>query len=191
MQVLELPRRPRARLRQGRRAVDDPARAGHRHQEVFVGGVLGHGLAPGGVLQVDQRSRRLAVPDVVDQVANELAAGAEASHLQHAGHGDLGALLGELDPRFPGPAASADRGELVDAAQGRVVRAGDHPGADSPGRDLRALLLQARDDVLVQLVGSENDGLREPRGVEQLARLDREPGEVSGVEADAGQLAPL
>src|SRR2546425_6419225 len=41
------------------------------------------------------RSRRLAVPDVVDQVANELASGAEASHLQHAGHGDLGALLGE------------------------------------------------------------------------------------------------
>src|SRR5712691_10164810 len=65
----------------------------------------------------------------------------------------------------------------------RGVRgAGDEPGAHAPSSDPGPLLLEARDHLLIELVGSVDDGLRETGRVEQLARLDRQPGQISGVQ---------
>ena len=74
-----------------------------------------------------------------------------------AGVRDLLGVLGLLDLRdkflllvIP------DRGQLVYAAEGRAVFGSDHVGAYSPGGDGGALILQAGDQVLVQVAGSRD-----------------------------------
>ena len=90
----------------------------------------------------------------------------------------------------PGAARLAHGAELVDAAERRLVAAGDELRADAPDVDARALLLEARDQVLVEVVARDDLRLGEAGRVEDLARLDAQVGEVAGVEADAERLVP-
>ena len=102
----------------------------------------------------------------------------------------LGRLLRDLDAVLPLAARLAHRAELVDAAERRLVAARDEPRADAPGVDARALLLEARDQVLVEVVAGDDLRRAQAGLVEDLPRLDAEVGEVPGVEADADRLVP-
>ena len=57
--------------------------------------------------------------------------------------------------------------------------------ADTPGCDGRALVLQGIDQVLIQVVGGGDDGIRETGLIEHLAGFLGEVGKVAAVEADA------
>ena len=60
------------------------------------------------------------------------------------------------------PPGSRTADELVDAAERGLIVGGDEPRADAPHIDARALLLQAGDDVLVEIVAREDGGLGKP-----------------------------
>ncbi len=93
---------------------------------------------------------------------------------------------------LPRPARLADRRELVDPAEGGLVAAGHEPRPHAPQIDPRPLLLEARDEVLVEVVAREDAHGAKAALVEDPPRLDAEPGEVARVEADADRLvAPL
>ena len=99
---------------------------------------------------------------VEDHVGHEAGGAREPPHLLHAGVRRLRRLLRDLDAVLPRAARLPHRAELVDAAERRLVAAGDEPRADAPGVDARALLLEARDQVLVEVVA--RDDLRRLRG---------------------------
>ena len=89
------------------------------------------------------------------------------------------------------PCRVADGRQLVDAAQGRLVVGGDQAGADAPDADRGPLLLQAGDDVFVEIVGGHDHRLGKAGLVEHPPGLDAQPGQVAGVEPDADHLVPL
>ena len=81
--------------------------------------------------------------------------------------------------------------ELVDAAQRRIVLAGDQPRADAPDVDGRALGLEVPDDLLVEVARGGDLRVREAGLIEHFARLAAEEGEVAAVKADAHRLVAL
>jgi hypothetical protein len=66
----------------------------------------------------------------------------------------------------------------------------DELRADAPGVDAGALLLEALDDMLVEIVAGRDGGLREAALVQDAPGLDGERREVAGVEPDARELVP-
>src|SRR5262249_57568610 len=111
----------------------------------------------------------------------ELAGPGEAPPRPPPGFWRFDGLPRALRAGPPRPAPLAHRAELVDAAEGGLVAAGDEARPDAPHVDARALLLEARDHVLVELVARDDPHFGEPAllqdsapphpEVPQLARL--------------------
>ena len=121
---------------------------------------------------------------LIDQADH--VAGGRPEHLVAAGQGGLAG--GALHDR-----AAGALDQLVDAAQGGVVAAGDQAGAGAEAVERRAGCDQLGDAVLVEVAGADDLGGRQAGGIEHGAHLARERVEVAGVEAhggggDAGQL---
>ena len=160
-----------------------------RHQQVLP--LLGRRDAPAAhrVDRVDHPALGRGPQQlVVDHVGHELAVVAEAPHLLDARGGDLGGLLGELDHVAPGAARVAHRAQLVDAAQGPGPVAGHEARAHAPHADGRALLLEALDGLLVEVVAGEDAAALEAGLVEHLAGLEAQVGQVARVQPDAQQV---
>ncbi len=67
-----------------------------------------------------------------------------------------------------------------------MILGGNELGADAPGVDLGALAFEVSNDVFLELVGGDDEGVFEPR-VEDFAVGDlTELGEVAGIEAYGG-----
>ncbi len=180
----------------GCRRGDRLAAVEHRDQQV-LGVVERAGLDRGreagvvDVVQLGPVAGRQPGVLVVDDVRDQRVAQPQPAHLQDARVGDLDRLLAELELVLPGAVVAAHRAELVDAAQRGLLAAGDQLGADAPGVDARALLEQAGDHGLVEIVRRDDARLGEAGVVEQAPRLDRQVGEVAGVEADAGEVVAV
>src|SRR5204863_4734899 len=69
-----------------------------------------------------------------------------------------------------------------------LVVGGGELGADAPDVYPGALVLEAGDDVFVEVVAGEDRGVVQAGGVEDLAGLDAEVGQVAAVQADADHL---
>src|SRR4051812_39015500 len=133
----------------------------------------------------------VAVLAVVDHVADELAAQPQALYLQHAGITDLDRLLAELDRLVPRAVVVAVSTELVHAAERRLVERRDELRADAPHVDARALLLDGRDQILVEIITRDDPRVGKATLVENSACFDREVREVAGVEANARELVAV
>src|SRR2546423_9280409 len=105
---------------------------------------------------------------VVDRIGKKSSTIGEAAYLQHAGDGNLGRLLRELELVLPFAGLVAHGAELVNPAQRRLVERGGEFRADAPDVDLRVLVLQAGDDVLVEIVAGENLRVGKSTSVENL-----------------------
>ena len=81
---------------------------------------------------------------------------------------DLFRVFGKLDLRNEFPFLIQHGCQLVHAAEGRAVAGGDHVRADAPGGDGRSLILQACDQVLVQIAGGGDDSVREAGFIQHL-----------------------
>src|SRR6266542_854569 len=81
--------------------------------------------------------------------------------------------------------------ELVDATQRGVVVGGGQLGADAPYANGRSLILQAGNDVLVEVIGSEDPRLLETGVVEQLSRFDAEVRQIARIQSDAEQFVTV
>src|SRR5687768_1052818 len=85
---------------------------------------------------------------------------AETANLKDAGNGDFCRLLREFDLVLPWSVGAALGGELINAAEGGLVESGCELGSDAPHRNRRVLILEAVDDVLIQVVAGQDGGLR-------------------------------
>src|SRR4029450_7938349 len=94
----------------------------------------------------------------------------------------------ERAPLPPRDGVVAVPAELVDAAERRLIKRGDELGADAPDVDASALILDVLDQMLVEIVGRDDLGVRKSGRVEHRARLGRQMCEVARVEANAGKL---
>ena len=142
-----------------------------------------------GVDRVDDHARAVGLVQLVpDHVRAGGAVGVvEATDRQLTGDRDLRRVRADLDRRPP-RAAVADRGQLVHAAQRRLVVARDELRPDAPAVDPGALGLEGFHRRGVEVVRGHDLGVLEPRRVEQLAGPHGQVREVARVEPDAGQL---
>src|SRR5690606_33067798 len=114
--------------------------------------------------------RRLRL--VENYVRHEVAVLLEPPDIENARDRNLGALFRKLELVLPYRGSGRfDGRQFIDAAKRRLITAGHEPRADTPDRDDGALLLQAFDDVLVELVGGQNRRLRKPALVEDSPGL--------------------
>ena len=102
-----------------------------------------------------------------------------------AGIGHLLRILGQLDLGNEVAVFAHDGSQFVYAAEGGAVFGGDQVCAHTPGGDGSALLLQALDQKLVQIVGGGNDGIRKTGFVQHPAGFLGQIGEVAAVQTDA------
>ena len=164
----------------------------HGHQQVFAGRAARDFLAAGDVQRIDERAiagnRELLIED---HVADGLAVLAVPPDLQDARVGNLDGLFRQLHLIFPVALLVAQGRELVDPAQGRLVVGGDQPRADAPDADRGALVLEAGDELFVEVVGGHDGRLGKAGLVEHSPGLDAQPGQVAGVQPDADHLVPL
>ena len=131
------------------------------------------GLLPG-LCGIEEHQRTLVGEGLfleADEVCDDLVRSllVDAVDLLVAGVGHLFGVLGKLDLGLEGAVRVLDRSQFVDAAEGRVVFGCDQVCADTPGCDGRALVLQGIDQVLIQVVGGGDDGIRETGLIEHLA----------------------
>src|SRR5581483_8915602 len=185
----ELRARVLARGSERRRIIDNAAAAQNGHQQVLVFSAGREMLAARRIGRIGDRDtpgqRTCFVPD---GVADEFPVLKKTADLEHARVGHLHRLLGELDLVVPATVGLADGGELVNAAEGGLIVGSDEHGADAPDVDGRALLLEAGDEMFVEIVAADDHGLFATGRVENFPRLDAEIGEVAGIKADAAKL---
>ena len=90
---------------------------------------------------------------VKDHVCDMLVTAHKTPYLQDAWVRDLDRLFAQFDAIMPDLVPfTPDRRELVDATQRRLVVGRRELGAHAPDADLGALLFEARDDVLVEVI---------------------------------------
>src|SRR5262249_14956032 len=112
------------------------------------------------------------------------------AHLKNARVGSLGHLLGKLQLILPGAVRPPKRGKLIDAAQRRMIVGGDELCPHAPDVDRCPLMLEALDNVFVEIVAANDYRFLEARLIQDLPRLNAEERQVAGVESDAGQFVP-
>ena len=96
----------------------------------------------------------------------------KAAHLMDAGSGDFRGLLGELDLVIPRAVGAAHGTEFVDPAEGALITTRDEPGADSPHIDGGALMLQALDQLFIEIITRDDGRAMKSRGIEEFAGFD-------------------
>src|SRR5262245_39351095 len=90
-------------------------------------------LPAGHVARIDDRAGIGDPQDrVVNRITNEFTLLCEPAGLQNTRDGDFHRLLGELDLVLPGPAWIADRRQLVNPSEGRLIVGGGEARPDSP-----------------------------------------------------------
>ena len=164
-----------------------------RHQQLAIlkfghvghqsGIIHGHeGIAARGALP---RQMVLVVDHVADRAAKAVVITAHALHTRDRA---LVGLLGELDHRRPRVRLTRTAGgELVHAAQRRLVVAGRELGAHAKAIDRRALVEQRLNRVLIQIVRNRDPHIGQALGIKTAAHILGELGEVAGVDANGRQ----
>ena len=109
---------------------------------------------------------------VKGHVGDELIFVTVTADLEHARRRHLGGLLRDLYLVLPVRAiVSPQCAQLVHATERGLIVCGAEFGTDTPARDGRTLVFQARDDVLVKLVAGNDDCVGKSSAVEYLSRL--------------------
>ena len=75
--------------------------------------------------------------------------------------------------------------QLVNAAEGRAVLAGDHLCTDAPGIDGCALGFQTADQVFVQVAGGRDDSIMETGSIQHFFSFLGKICQVTAVQADS------
>src|SRR5439155_8515474 len=123
--------------------------------------------------------------NIENAVTDELFVGSKSSDLLDAWRRDLRDLFAQLHFVNPAPAVTANRTQFVNATERRLIVGRDQFGAHAPDVDHCALLLEAGDDILVEVVARHNDRIWEAGRIENLSRFDAQPGQIAGIESDA------
>ena len=147
------------------------------------------GLLPG-LDGIEQGQRIVFREDFLiqaDQVSDQLAGGflINTVDLLVAGVGDLLGILGNLDLGQVAAVILLNRGQFVNAAEGRVVLGCDQVRTYAPGTDGGTLGLQGRDQVLIQIIGSGDHGIFKACRVQHLSGFLGQIGKVAAVQTDA------
>ena len=181
-------------LRERRHVVDQLAVLEDRHEQLLRREVVDVLPLPRGL-----RIKNFKIPAVVhdlivqaDIVRDGLSGvvAVEAVDLLKVRVRDLADVLADLDLRDDVARLVLDGGQLVHAAEHRLAARGDEPLAHAEQVDLRTLIQQILNEILIQRVRAADLAALPARLVEHFARLLRQIGHVAGVEPDAALRQP-
>ena len=116
----------------------------------------------------------------------------EAAHIENAWKRELARHLSYLETSLPFRVALRFRSrQLIHAAKRRLVIRGCKLRANAPAHNVRALLANRFDRILIQIVREHDAAIGKPRLIQHAPGHLREPRQVARVDADARQaLAP-
>src|SRR5262245_48125845 len=102
--------------------------------------------------------------------------------------GNLGCLLAEFQLIEPLALIVPNHPKLINTSKRRLIVCGHKFCSYTPNPDSRTLFLEAGDNVLVQIITRDNHCFLKSSGVEHFSRLDAQPGKITRIKTDAGQL---
>jgi len=179
-------------LRQRRRSVDKLALDKDGDKKVLtldsVAG-LRHVLGTSGITRINCTPLLGLVALIPDDITGKDAIDSPTTGVEHTRVGDLDGHLAQLDAGLPfGLTLLLGSSKLIHTTKSRLVVASDKLGADAPHVDGGILVLECGDEVLIKIVAGKDLSVREASSVQKLTGLDTEPGKITTVETDTGEL---
>lgn len=108
----------------------------------------------------------------------------KTSDLLESRRGCLDHLLGDFYPRLPLALCILDRAKFVHPPQSGLVKRRGKFGSDTPDADASALIFEAFDQPLVQVIARDDGCIMKSSLIEQVSSLDAKVGKIARVEAD-------
>src|SRR5437867_2905952 len=178
--------RPLANIAENRRLINEFSATEDRHEQILEWSFRLDVFATCRVKWInDHEGGGRSAFNIENSVTDELFVGPKSSDLLDAWRRNLRDLFAQLHFVNPAPVVTANRTQLVNAPERGLIVGRDQFGAYGPDVDHCALLLEAGNDVLVEVVARHNDRVREAGSIENLPRFDTQPRQIAGIESDA------
>src|SRR3989440_3143894 len=178
--------RPLANIAENRRLINEFSATEDRNEQILGWSFRLDVFATCRVKRInDREGGGCSAFNIENAVTDELFVGPKSSDLLDAWRRDFRDLFAQLHFVNPALVVTANRTQLVNAPERRLIVGRDQFGAYAPDVDHCALLLEAGDDVLVEVVARHNDRVREAGRIENLPCFEAQPRQIAGIESDS------
>src|SRR2546430_1231736 len=116
----------------------------------------------------NHKNNKYSAFNIENAVTDELFVGPKSSDLLDAWRRDFRDLFAQLHFVNPVPVVTANRTQLVNAPERRLIVGRDQFGAYAPDVDHYTLLLKTGDDVLVKIITHHNNHIQKTNFIKNL-----------------------